>query len=100
MRIGRVIGTLVAPIKHPFYEGKKILIVRYLTPYGELEDSPPAVAVDRAQAGVGDHVLIMKEGSSARDLFENQLAPVRTLVVGVIDSVEMYGRDAQDGPLE
>jgi len=50
------------------------------------------VAVDRAQAGVGDTVLIMAEGSSARDLFENQVAPVRTLVVGVIDFVEIEGR--------
>lgn len=91
MRIGRVIGTVVAPVKHPFYEGKKILLVQPQDPYGN-ETGGPVVAVDRAQAGVGDKVLIMAEGSSARDLFENQVAPVRTLVVGVIDFVEVEGK--------
>jgi len=91
MKIGRVIGTLVAPVKQIFYEGKTILLVRYQDPFGEFENTPPVVAVDRAQAGIGDKVLILKEGSSARDLFENPSAPIRTVIVGVIDSVEMYG---------
>lgn len=91
MRIGRVIGTVVAPVKHPFYEGKKILLVQPEDPFGK-PVSTPVVAVDRAQAGVGDKVLVMAEGSSARFLFRNDVAPVRTLIVGVIDFVEMEGR--------
>ena len=90
MKIGRVIGTVVAPVKHPFYEGKKILLVQPEDPFGTPK-GPPAVAVDRAQAGVGDKVLIMAEGSSARYLFEDDIAPLRTLVVGVIDFMEMEG---------
>ena len=91
MRIGRVIGTVVAPVKHPFYEGKKILLVQPLDPFGT-PNGTPVVAVDRAQAGVGDRVLVMAEGSSARFLFQDDVAPVRTLIVGVIDFVEMEGR--------
>jgi microcompartment protein CcmK/EutM len=49
------------------------------------------VAVDRARAGVGDRVLVLDEGSSARDLFEDAFAPVRTTVVGVIDEIEVRG---------
>ena len=90
MRIGQVIGTVVAPVKHPFYEGKKILLVQPEDPFG-VRDGRPVVAVDRAQAGVGDKVLIMEEGSSARFLFEDEGAPVRSLVVGVIDYVEVEG---------
>jgi microcompartment protein CcmK/EutM len=90
MRIGRVIGTVVAPVKHPFYEGKKILLVQPEDPFGSSVGNP-VVAVDRAQAGVGDKVLVMAEGSSARFLFDDEVAPVRTLVVGVIDFVEVEG---------
>ncbi|MFH2001832.1 MAG: EutN/CcmL family microcompartment protein [Planctomycetota bacterium] len=102
MKIGRVIGTVVAPVKHPFYEGKKILLVQPEDPFGHSKGAP-VVAVDRAQAGVGDKVLIMAEGSSARFLFEDDFAPVRTLVVGVIDFVEIEGRytypaEGQTGP--
>jgi microcompartment protein CcmK/EutM len=90
VRIGKVIGTVVAPVKHPFYEGKTILLVQPQDPHGR-PDGRPVVAVDRAQAGVGDKVLIMEEGSSARFLFQDDTAPVRSLVVGVIDYVEMDG---------
>jgi ethanolamine utilization protein EutN len=90
MKIGKVVGTVVAPVKHPFYEGKKILLVQPEDPFGTPAGSP-VVAVDRAQAGVGDQVLIMAEGSSARFLFDDEVAPVRTLVVGVIDYVEVGG---------
>ena len=91
MRIGRVIGTVVAPVKHPFYEGKKILLVQPEDPFGQSVGSP-VVAVDRAQAGKGDKVLVMAEGSSARFLFQNDVAPVRTLIVGVIDFIEVEGQ--------
>ncbi len=91
MRIGLVIGTVVAPVKHPFYEGKKILVVQPEDPYGEKE-TRPVVAVDLAQAGVGDRVLIIEEGSSSRDLCEAPDAPVHSTIVGVIDYIEVEGR--------
>jgi len=90
VRIGKVIGTVVAPVKHSFYEGKTILLVQPVDPRGGA-DGRPVVAVDHAQAGVGDRVLIMEEGSSARFLFHDDHAPVRSLVVGVIDYVELEG---------
>ena len=60
MRIGRVLGTVVTPVQHPAYDGRKLLAVRPLNP-----DLTPAsdrmfTAVDRAQAGVGDLVLLMQ----------------------------------------
>ena len=91
MFLARVVGTVVAPVQHPFYQGRKILQVRRTTLDGKLT-GPDHVAVDRVHAGVGDLVLILKEGSSARDLFEDPEAPVRTVVVGVVDEVEVEGR--------
>lgn len=93
MIIGTVIGTVVAPIQHPFYDGKTLLLVLAEQPH----DGSPAregtlLAVDRVGAGVGEKVLVMKEGSSARFLFEQEAAPVRTVIVGVIDEIEMAGQ--------
>ncbi len=90
MKIATVIGTVVAPVHHPFYAGRKLLLVRTLDPSGAPRGRAQ-VAVDRAQAGVGDRVLLLDEGSSARDLFGDPVAPVKTTVVGVIDEIEIRG---------
>jgi len=43
---------------------------------------------DRIDAGIGDLVLVLDEGGSARVILGNPDAPVRTLIVGVVDAVE------------
>ena len=92
MLVGTVIGTVVAPIQHSFYDGQKLLLVRTESP----ADGAPApegvlLAIDRARAGVGDKVLVLKEGSSARAIVGDARAPVRTVIVGVIDEIEIDG---------
>lgn len=90
MYLATVVGTLVAPVAHPFYTGEKILLVQPEDPRGK-KSGQVRVAIDRAQAGVGDKVLVMAEGSSARELAGDRNAPVRTVVVGVVDLVELDG---------
>ncbi len=91
MYIGRVIGTVVSTIKDKMYEGRKILVVEGL----DLEGRPEAkywLAVDVVQAGVGDRVLVLDEGNSARQILEEEPnGPVRAVVVGVVDEVEVKG---------
>jgi microcompartment protein CcmK/EutM len=90
MLIARVLGTLVSTIKHPAYHGKKLLVVQPLN----LPGAPPEadfVAIDHAQAGVGDTVLVMREGSGARQVTGIADAPIISVVVGVLDSVELRG---------
>ncbi|MGQ9585752.1 MAG: EutN/CcmL family microcompartment protein [Anaerolineae bacterium] len=89
MFIGRVIGTVVSTIKDPMYEGHKILVVEQL----DLQGKPDAtywLAVDVVQAGVGDRVLLLDEGNSARQVLDQEPnGPVRAVVVGVVDEVEV-----------
>jgi len=90
MIIGTVKGDIVCTIQHPFYAGKKLLVV-------EKEDltGKPAgylVAIDSGvSAGVGDRVLIIDEGNSARQIVGDTDAPLRSIIVGVIDSVDTEG---------
>jgi len=89
MYIGRVSGTVVATIKNETYTGRKMLVVDRL----DLEGRPTAqydIAVDRVQAGVGDLVLVLDEGNSARQIVG--LEPngaIRTVIVGIIDRVSL-----------
>lgn len=88
MRIARVIGTVVTPVQHEFFDGQKLLLVRPESPTGD-PIGATVVAIDRAQAGEGDRVLLMQEGSSARTILERDDAPARAVVVGIIDNIEM-----------
>jgi ethanolamine utilization protein EutN len=92
MRIGRVLGSVVTPVQHPAYDGRTLLAVRPLNPDLSPADDRMFTAVDRAQAGIGDLVLLMAEGSSVRDILGEPDAPVRTAVVGVIDEICLNGR--------
>jgi ethanolamine utilization protein EutN len=87
MILGRVTGTVVSTVQHPFYRGRKQLIVRYVTPDGAFDGDRYVVAVDLVGAGTGELVLVEDEGNSARQLLGAKDAPVRSVVVGIVDEV-------------
>lgn len=84
MFLAKVVGTVVSTVKHPAYLHEKILITRQLNPDGTFTDKD-LLALDKAQAGVGDTVLVLNEGSSARTILNNDTAPVRAIIMGVVD---------------
>ena len=88
MYIGRVSGTVVATIKHEAFYGRKLLIVDRMTTDGK-ETGAYDICVDVAQAGVGDTVLVMDEGTGARQILQKEVAPVRAVIVGIVDEVAM-----------
>ncbi len=88
MIIGTVKGHIVTTIDHPFYAGRKKLVV-------EKEDfagKPTGyiIAIDAGvSAGVGDRVLVLDEGNGARQIVGDKNAPVRSIIVGIIDRVDV-----------
>ena len=87
MILGKVCGTVVSTVQHPFYQGKKQLIVRFITPDGAFDGDRYVIAVDLVGAGVGETVLVEDEGNSARQLLDAKDAPVRSVIVGIVDEV-------------
>ena len=87
MTLGRVIGTVVSTIKAPDYNGLKLYVIQPIDIDGnDLGDS--FLAVDVCQSGVGDRVLVLREGNGIRQIFKKQVLPIRSAVVGVVDHVE------------
>jgi ethanolamine utilization protein EutN len=88
MFIGQVTGEIVSTINHADYDNRRLLVVDRLDPSGK-----PAggylIAVAAIDAGVGDRVLVLDEGNGARQILGNSLAPIRSVVVGVVDSVDV-----------
>ena len=87
MFLARVVGDVVATIKHGELEGRKLLLVQPLTPDGAPLGTR-AIAVDAVQAGVGDHVLVADEGNSAAQVLQRPRGPIRTVIVGIVDEVD------------
>ena len=85
MKLGRVIGTMVATIKPEAMKGLKLLIVRPLTADGRAQDGEPFVATDAsAQATTGD--LVTWEASrEAALLHDPWFIPVDHAVVGIVE---------------
>ena len=87
MIIGTIRGHIVSTINHPFYTGKKLLVV-------EKEDFAGKaggylIAIDGGvSAGVGDRVLVIDEGNSARQVVNDKEAPLRSIIIGIVDSVD------------
>lgn len=93
MFLGRVSGTVVSTIHHPFYHGRRLLLVdrvdQHLNPAGGY-----VIALDSVEAGAGELVLLIDEGNSSRQVTGEPGAPVRAVIVGVVDEVEVdaFGR--------
>ena len=92
MTLGRVIGTVVSTVKLEVLSGYTILMVQPVDPQGE-EVGQVTLALDSVQAGVGDTVLVIDEGNSSRMIVGDSMAPIRTMVVGIVDRVDFGGEE-------
>lgn len=85
MILGRVTGTVVTTISHAHFKERRLLTVQPLALAGQAPD-PDFVALDTSQAGVGDLVLVNREGNGARDVLNNPDGCVISIIVGIVDS--------------
>jgi microcompartment protein CcmK/EutM len=89
MRIAKVVGVTISTIKQDKLHGRKLLVVKETDESGKVVGKP-LVAVDVVEAGVGDLVLIAS-GSAARQTDLTDKSPVDTVIMAVIDSLEVDG---------
>lgn len=88
MILGKVCGSIHSTINHKFYDNRKILVVDRLDPEGK-PTGDYLIAVDQVDAGAGETVLVIDEGNSARLIVEDDLAPLRSIIVGIVDQVNI-----------
>ena len=86
MIIGKVTGTIVTTISHPHYKNRRLLVVQPLVLPGS-EPKGDFVALDNSHAGVGDTVLVNREGNAARQVLNNPDGCVISVIVGIVDSL-------------
>ncbi len=86
MILGQVCGAIHSTINHEFYDNRRLLVVDRLN----LDGKPSGkylIAVDSVDAGVGETVLVIDEGNSARQVVNDDSAPLRSIIIGIVDDV-------------
>lgn len=86
MKVARVTATVVATVQDELFDGRKLLVCDVLDAAGE-PDGSYLIAVDQVGAGAGETVLLLDEGNSARQVAGLSGGPLRTIVVGIVDTV-------------
>jgi microcompartment protein CcmK/EutM len=95
MFLAEVVGTVVSPVQIKILDGRTLLVLRPIAPDGRAVGKT-RIGIDRAQAGVGDRVIVIDEGNSGRQILDAPNAPVKTIVVGVVDYVEVGAKTVYD----
>ena len=90
MILGTVTGTVVATGKAEQLRGRALMTVRPIT----LDGKPAGeemIAIDTVSAGKGDTVLVVRQGEAAAQVLGRTDAPVRSVIVAVVDGMEIAG---------
>ena len=91
MKIARVTGTVVSTVKNEKYRGYKLLKPRHLTLEGELT-CEELIALDAADAGIGDIVLVNNDGGAAQMITGDKTLIASVTICGVVDCYTWQGK--------
>jgi ethanolamine utilization protein EutN len=84
MQMGRVVGQAVSTVKHPSFQGWKLLLVQLLG-VDSKPDGEPLLAIDNIGAGASDLVIVSNDGAEARAMVGDRNSPARWFVMGIQD---------------
>ncbi len=91
MNLGRVVKKVVSTFKHKAFHGKPLLLVQPLD-MSFSGKGAEVLCIDFMGAGIGETVLMMKEGSSVQQMLGNKDAPADAAIVGIVDTVTFEGK--------
>jgi ethanolamine utilization protein EutN len=89
VKVGRVVGTVVSTINIPLLEEHRLL----LCDVHDIDGEPDGytICIDVVDAGMGEIVLILDEGNSARQILGVDTGAIRAVIVGVVDELAVDG---------
>jgi len=89
MKVGNVAGTVVSTINIPLLDEHRLLICDIQDVDGDPDGY--TICIDVVDAGVGETVLILDEGNSARQILGIDTGAIRAVIVGVVDELVVDG---------
>ena len=92
MLLAKVKGNLVSTQKNSHLVGHKLLLVQAVDTLNNFIGNKDVVAIDMVDAGIGDTVLLVQEGKAVQQILGHKKAPVHSIIVAVVDSIDIHSK--------
>ncbi|MCF8261341.1 MAG: EutN/CcmL family microcompartment protein [Melioribacteraceae bacterium] len=89
MFLAKVKGNVVSTQKNSHLTGHKLLLVRAVDTSGEFISKKDQIALDMIDSGIGDTVLVAKEGDAVQQILGHKKAPVNTVIIANVDDIDL-----------
>ncbi|HKI80002.1 MAG TPA: EutN/CcmL family microcompartment protein [Ignavibacteriaceae bacterium] len=89
MHLAKIKGNIVSTQKNLHLKGHKLLIAQKIGLDGEFIGKNDFIAIDLVNSGIGDTVLVVQEGAAVKQILGHRKAPVHTMVVAVVDKIDV-----------
>jgi len=89
MLLAKIKGNVVSTQKDPSLKSHKLLLVHPIDLEGNYIGKKDSIALDIIDAGIGDTVLVVKEGSAVQQILGHKNSPVNTMVVAIVDDLDV-----------
>ena len=89
MFLAKVKGNVVSTHKNKNLVGHKLLIVHPIDLEGNLIGNKDMISVDRLDAGIGDVVLVAKEGAAVQQIIGTKDSPIHTIIIAIVDDIDI-----------
>ena len=89
MLLAKVKGNIVSTQKNSYLKGHKLLLVHQIDLEGNYIGNKDSIALDLIDAGIGDTVLVVQEGTAVAQILGHRKAPVHTMIVAIVDEISL-----------
>jgi len=89
LHLAKIKGNIVSTQKNLHLKGHKLLIAQKIGLDGEFIGKNDFIAIDLVNSGIGDTVLVVQEGAAVKQILGHRKAPVHTMVVAVVDKIDV-----------
>jgi len=89
MILAKVIGNVISTMKNKNLVGYKLLLVKEIDLKGEFINKNDALAIDLIDAGIGDTVIIVREGDAVKQILGTSNSPINTMIIAIVDDIDI-----------
>jgi len=89
MTLAKIKGNVVSTQKNKHLASHKLLVAHAIDLEGNFIGNEDMIALDLIDAGIGDTVLVVKEGDAVQQILGHANAPVNTMIIAIVDDINV-----------
>lgn len=89
MFLAKISGNVVSTQKNDYLKAQKLMLVKKIDLKGNFINNKDEIALDLIDSGIGDIVLVVKEGDAVQQVLGHKNAPVNTMIIAIVDDLDI-----------